>query len=482
MVAFKILERSIGLVSTILLARLLEPGDFGLVAMATAFLGLLLLLTSFSFDVALIQKKNADRHLYDTAWTLNVIFGFLLALILTITAIPLSKFYNEARLENILYVFAFSTLFGGFSNIGPVAFQKELQFHKEFYFLLAKKLTSFSVCMILAFTIHNYWALVWGTFAGKILEILLSYLVHPYRPRFCLTGRKELFSFSMWLFINNSIFFSYHRVADFIISKVAGSHALGVYSIAYELSSLPTTELVAPINRAVLPGYSKMANDSSAIRQGFLNVLSMIALCAIPAGIGIALVADSMVAVVLGDKWFEAIPLIQILATSGVFVALQTNIGSLLVALGKPRYLTILSLIHLLLIFLPLLITLLQSQGVTGIAQAYFISNLLILPINFFVVARLVKLTFRPIASVLWRPIFAAGLMSACLFYSREYLPNYQLLPIQIHLLIEIFLGALSYALGIVLLWSASRFPEGAESFILKKMGFLKLDKFKLTT
>jgi len=173
MVAFKLIERSIGLISTIILARLLEPGDFGLVAMATAFLGLLMLLTSFSFDVVLIQKLNPDRHLYDTAWTFNVIFGCVLAFMLVIAAIPLAQFYNESRLEEILYVLAFSTLLGGFGNIGPVAFRKDLQFHKEFYFQLAKKLIGFTVCMSLAFTLRNYWALVWGTFAGNMMAVLL---------------------------------------------------------------------------------------------------------------------------------------------------------------------------------------------------------------------------------------------------------------------------------------------------------------------
>lgn len=470
MVAFKMVERSIGLVSTIILVRLLEPGDFGLVAMANAFLGLLVLLTSFSFDVALIQKSNAERHLYDTAWTFNVIFGLLLALALVVAAIPVAQFYNEARLENILYVLAVSTFLGGFDNIGPVAFRKDLQFHKEFYFLLAKKLVGFTVCMVLAFTLRNYWALVCGASAGRIFEVLLSYRVHPYRPRFCLSGRKELFGFSMWLFVNNTIFFAYHRMADFIISKVAGSHALGVYSIAYELSNLPTTELVAPINRAVMPGYAKMVDDPAALSQGFLNVLSMIALCAIPAGIGIALVADSMVVVVLGDKWRESIPLIQILGVSGVFVALQTNTGSLYMALGKPHFLTMIALVHLLLLFLPLLIVLLEWHGVTGIAEAYLYSSLVIWPINFFIVARLIKLRFLDYLTVLWRPFLACALMVATVTYTRGFINDYIANMEIIRLPIEISLGAVTYMLSILFLWWASRYPDGAEKFLLSKI------------
>lgn len=468
MVAFKLVERSIGLVSTVILARLLEPGDFGLVAIATAFLSLLVLLTSFSFDVALIQNQNADRNLYDTAWTFNVIFGVSLALALTIAAAPLARFYNEARLENILYLLAAGTLLSGGSNIGPVAFRKDLQFHKEFYFLLAKKLISFIVCMVLAVTLRNYWALVWGSFAGRFLELLLSYRVHPYRPRFCLSSRKELFGFSMWIFVNNTIFFAYHRMADFIVSKVLGSHALGVYTVSYELSNLPTTELVAPINRAVFPAYSKMVGDLGMLRQGFLNVLSIVALCAVPAGIGIALVADLVVVVVLGQKWQEAIPLVQLLAISGVLVALQTNTGSLYMAIGKPHYLTMIALLHVFFLFLPFLVFLLNRHGSIGIAEAYLYSNLIILPINLFVAGRLVQLKISSLLSVLWRPFLACAAMVAFVIFARDYVRIHLFGIDAIRLLTEIGLGALAYVITISFFWWVCRFPEGAEKFIVK--------------
>ena len=471
MVAFKMLERSIGLISTIILARLLEPGDFGLVALATAFLGLLTLLTSFSFDVALIHKQNADRNLYDTAWTFNVIFGILLGITLLIAAIPLAEFYKETRLESILYVLAFSTFMGGFTNIGPVAFRKDLQFHKEFYFLLAKKLIGFTVCMSLAFTLHNYWALVWGTFASQILEVFLSYAVHPFRPKFCLNGRKELFGFSMWLFINNTLFFIHSRMADFIVSKLLGSHVLGVYTISYELANLPTTELVAPINRAVLPGYTKMADDLEVMRQGFLNVLAIIALFAIPASLGISAIAEVLVKVVLGDKWFETVSLIQIFSISGLFIALQTNASVIYNAIGKPRYMSMISLFNILFLFIPALYFLIQLHGVLGIAEAYLISSVLIWPINYSIIKRLINIKWKSILLVIWRPIFSGLIMY---FFIVEYT---QILneshPIEnqvLKLFIMVLSGAFVYIVTDILLWSASRFPDGAEKFIFKKL------------
>jgi O-antigen/teichoic acid export membrane protein len=220
----------------------------------------------------------------------------------------------------------------------------------------------------------------------------------------------------------------------------------------------------------VLPGYSKIAGDPLAIRQGFLNVLSVIALCAVPAGSGIALVADSMVIVVLGEKWREVIPLIQILAVSGVIGALQTNVGSVYMVLGKVRFITIIAFFHTLFLFLPLLIVFLQHNGVMGVAKAYLYSNLIVWPLNYFVVLRLVKIRLLSILAIFWRPFLACGFMIFAVMYGKEIAYFYQIDSEKILLFVEIFIGAITYGTSILLLWWVSRCPDGAERFILSKL------------
>ena len=220
MVFFKLTERSIGLISTVVLARLLLPADFGLVAMAMSMVAVLELLGAFGFDMALIQRQDAQRHHYDTAWTFNVLFSVVSATVLVILAIPAAKFYNEPRLDNIMYFLALSSLLQGFENIGVVAFRKDMTFDKEFRYLLGKKLAAFLVTVPLAFLLRNYWALVIGILTGRSFAVLLSYYVHPYRPRFDLSGRHDLFHFSKWLFISNVFYFLRVRSADFIIVEI----------------------------------------------------------------------------------------------------------------------------------------------------------------------------------------------------------------------------------------------------------------------
>ena len=325
MVLMRFAERGLGLISTIILARLLLPADFGLIAMAMSIIAILELLSEFGFDWALIQNQSAERRHYDTAWTFNLLFGLSVASLLVLIAQLAAQFYNESRLEIVIYALALGTVIRGIENIGVVDFRKHMEFNREFYFLFGKKLITFCVTVPAAFMLRNYWALVIGSLVGRLAGVALSYLMHAYRPRLSLAARHELFHFSKWLFINNILTFARIRSADFVIGRITGTQSLGLFSVAYELANLPTSELIAPINRAVFSGYAKMSGELAVLSRGFLNVMSVIALFALPAGAGVAATADLIVGVFLGENWLAAVPLIQLLAVFGIMSAMQTN-------------------------------------------------------------------------------------------------------------------------------------------------------------
>ena len=176
---FKLLDKSIGLISTLVLVRVLTPSDFGLVAMAMAVVALLELMSAFGFDSALIQRQDTARSHFDTAWTFNVIFGVCIALFLVAMAVPAAAFYREPRLEQMLPVLAIGAVVGGFENIGTVAFRKELNFRMEFIYLFIKRIAVFAVVITLALTLRSFWALIFATIAGKAMAVLISYLLHP---------------------------------------------------------------------------------------------------------------------------------------------------------------------------------------------------------------------------------------------------------------------------------------------------------------
>ncbi len=175
MLLLRVVDRSVGIVSTALLARLLVPGDFGLVAMAMSIIAMIELATSFSFDMALIQKPDVERKHYDTAWTLNIIVATCGALATAALAPAAAWFYEDPRIVPVMFAIGAGWLVSGLDNVGTVNFRRNMDFSTEFRLLAAKRLLTFVVTMVAALALRSYWALVVGMVTGRVLGVVLSY-------------------------------------------------------------------------------------------------------------------------------------------------------------------------------------------------------------------------------------------------------------------------------------------------------------------
>jgi len=155
-------RRMIGLVSTLILARLLTPEDFGIVAMAATVASLLEMLTWTGVDLALIREREPTREHYDTAWTIKILQGVLVALLVLASAPIAAMVFDEPRVAGALALLSLRPVLDGLQNIGVVDFRRDLDFGKEFRFGMYQKLMSFSVVVVLAITLRNYWVMIIG--------------------------------------------------------------------------------------------------------------------------------------------------------------------------------------------------------------------------------------------------------------------------------------------------------------------------------
>ncbi|WP_432377782.1 lipopolysaccharide biosynthesis protein [Duganella sp. P38] len=468
MIGARLTDRAIGMVSTLLLARLLAPDDFGLVAMATAIGGMLDLLGSFSFDLALIQKQNASRRHYDTVWTLNVIFGLLCCAAMVALAVPAAQFYREPRLSTVMYVLSLMYLVNAFANVGVVNFRKELNFRQEFIFIFARRLVTFTITVGAALLLHSYWALLLGMCIGRCVTVAMSYMMNDYRPWFSLAAVRELFHFSKWMLLNNALGFLRHDGCTFIIGRQFGAAGLGVYSVSYEISNLPSTELVAPINRVTFPGFAKMA-EPALIRASYFRLLGMIALLILPVGIGIASVAEPLVLAMLGDKWLQAPGLIAILAISGAICATQTNNASVWLALGRPRQVAVVQAVYLAVLF-PSLYFFMQRDGIVGAGYAYLCAQLVDVAMEMSASRRMLDFAWRDVLAVVWRPLLGVTLMYLAVRWLDHRLLDWHPWP---RLLVDAAAGAAVYIASVVGLWWLSARPNSAEHFCLQRLKVL---------
>lgn len=482
LMGFKLLDKSIGLISTLVLVRILTPSDFGLVAMAMSIVSLLELMGAFGFDSALIQRQDTERSHFDTAWTFNVIFGASIATLLLVLAVPAAEFYRDPRLALMLPALAIGAVFTGFENIGTVAFRKELNFRREFRFLLTKRVAAFVVTITAALTLQSFWALIIGIVAGKIMAVFISYRLHPYRPKFSLAARADLFNFSKWLFISNLIQFLHRRSTDFILGRTVGSYGLGVYNLAAEVAALPSTELIAPLNRAVYPAYAQLSKTHDKLMARFLEVYGLICLIAFPVAVGLYCLAGLVVNLLLGPQWQDAIPIMQILGLCGLVGALQGNMYVVMSAMGQPRANTLLSA-SLLAVSLPAVIYASIQFGALGAAYAHFGASVLGFAGIVVVFTRVTTLPKLNLITVMWRPLLASGLMAAVIYMTQSILEaRWPGLTTAVQLAALVPIGAASYALTLLLLWMAAGRPQSAESvllsFIYRKLP-VKLDFLK---
>ncbi len=468
LMGFKLLDKSIGLISTLVLVRVLTPSDFGLVAMAMAVVALLELMGAFGFDSALIQRQDTARSHFDTAWTFNVIFGVCIALFLVAMAVPAAAFYREPRLEQMLPVLAIGAVVGGFENIGTVAFRKELNFRMEFIYLFIKRIAVFAVVITLALTLRSFWALIFATIAGKAMAVVISYLLHPYRPRFSLAARDDLFNFSKWLFLSNLIQFLGHRSTDFVLGRTVGSYGLGIYNLAAEIATMPSTELIAPLNRAVYPAYAQLSRAREQLLARFFEVYGLISLISFPVAVGLFCLSDLIVALLLGPQWTDAVPIMQILGLCGLVAALQGNMYVVMSAIGKPKVTTYIG--GFLLIFtLPSLVYFSLQYGALGAAYAQLVAASVGFCAIVWVFTAITGATKKYLFALMWRPLAASCLMAVAVLGTKQLLTVLGWdVPLAVRLAGMVLLGAVSYTSVIFVLWWFAGRPESAEKVVMK--------------
>lgn len=482
MLLFRFAERALGLVSTFILARLLVPADFGIVAMAMSVIAIIELASAFSFEIALIQKRELTRAHYDTAWTLNLIFAVACAIATALLAYPATLFYAEPRLAPVMYALAASWVLLGAQNIGVVDFRRNMDFSREFALLVSKKLVAFVITLSLAVTLRSYWALVAGTIAGRAAGLLLSYGMQSYRPRFSMAASRELFSFSGWMLFYNIADVALNKIPQFLIGRIHGPQALGFYTVGAEIAHLPSTDLIAPINRAVFPGYARSAVEPQALKQAFLGVIGVILLFAPPASIGVAVIAEPLVRVLLGEQWMEAVPVIQVLAISGGIFAINSNNVSAYFALGRSKLASLILLFRLALL-IPLLAVLSHRMGILGVAYAELGASIAALAISYPALFRTLKLSWRDYLAAVWRPILAALLMGAAVDMLLARIPaSATTLGAMWQIGAGVAFGVSVYALTLMALWAAVGKPRGAETYLLTRVSEMTMRLKKALT
>lgn len=469
MVLLRFFIKFIGLISTVILARLISPEDFGLVAIVMSIYALIEMMKAFGFDVVLIQKANPSNEMFNTTWTIQLIFGVISSIIMLSIAPFIANSFNDPRLEDLARVIALLFLINGFVNIGIVTFRKELDFKREFLYMSIPKVCAVITTISVAIIYKSYWALICGMFTSSLSQAVLSYVFSKYRPRFCLSEVKGIFSFSSWLLLGSLINYANIRLKDLIVGNMLGAKFTGYVSVGDEIASLPTTEMVAAINRATYPGYAKISDDNHALKMLYINALSFIALLGIPASIGLSLSAPFLVPVMLGEQWIEIVPLIQILGIAYAFICINSNAAYIYLAKGKPKVSTLIALFRAI-VLISIMVLAIDIFGMIGVGYAVLATSLLMFPVYYLFLRQEIPLPVMDYLSILWRPAFASLAMyvtSSQMFFNTS---NDLVTMPALKLIALIAFSIIIYITTIIVLWLLSGRPKSVESLIINRI------------
>lgn len=471
-ISIRVVERVIGFVSTLVLARLLAPADFGVVAMGTAIQGILSALTEFGFTKAIIRMKRPQHGHYSTAFTLNAITSALIAVAL-VAAIPLAKlWYDDDRVAPVLLTLAAMSFIGGFRNLGLARYERALEFRPFFVIALVRKLSSFAVGAICALVWHDYRALLAGMLVGSVVEIAATYRLTRFRPRFTLTRAQELMGFSLWWLAGEMATMLGRRGQDILVGQQLGATTLGQYAVALDLATMPTTEIVAPVMRAVYPGYMQMKDDVGRLYSAFVRVWGVIALLAIPSAVGMACLAPLMTMVVLGPKWVEAAPFMGALALIGALQALNSCYWPMLLTRLGPRIVFKLAALGVGLT-IPIFGAVLWTAGLMPAIAAWIACGIVMLFVGARWLLKDLSGSMMPLLGALIRPAIGATAMAASLLAVQSAFPVGQAWLTGLAALLGLVVfGVVVYAAAIACAWLAAGRPrdsaEGELFFILR--------------
>ncbi len=456
--------RLIGLISTIILARLLVPQDFGLVAMAMLFVGIVEVLGETGQQGALIRHPNPTREHFDTAWTIQFLVSLLLGSVVLLGAPLAGGSFGDPRIVPIIQVLSIRVYLIGFENIGTIMFRKELDFAKEFRFGVYRKLLTFFVTVATALYLRNHWALVIGIVVGEVLSVMLGYLLQPYRPRFSIAKFQEIWHFSFWSWVMTVGGFIYNRLDQYFVAAMGSPALMGLYQLAVEIGRMPSDELIRPLQRALFPTYSKLNHDPAELRDAYLNVLSVIAIFAASTSTGIAFVAEDLVSLLLGPKWMDATPFVFWLSFAAGVTAYSHSVFLILSTMGHIRRSALQAWLRLI-VMVPALWIAGRSFGAEAVAITYLCGVVLLAPTYFMLLKAVLPFSYLSIVSISWRPILAAAVMALVL--SLVPAGGFADQP-ALRLTIMVPLGAVVFAATLLALWAASGRQSGAERAALR--------------
>lgn len=451
-------REAVSFLTFVALSRLLDPEAFGLVALATAFTAFIHIFLDQGFSAAIVQRTELKREHLDTAFWISVLTGLLMAVAGIVASGLVASLYDEPSLAPVLMWLSIGFIFIALSSTQTAILRRKLAFKS----LAARSLTATVVGGIvgvgMAIAGFGVWSLVGMNLARGLAGVIVLWRASDWRPGFHVSKKhyKELFSFGVSVTGNNVLKVLVRRSDDFLIGYFLGPTMLGFYTIGYRFLLMIIRLVTGIVNSVAFPTFSRIQHNPKRIRRAFYRVTHYTNLLAFPIFIGLALLASELIPALFGAEWTQSIPIMQILALSGILQGVLLFNGSILRATGKPSWQFAIMLVTAVCSVIGFLLAV--RLGIVAVAAAFVIVGYLMAPISYIAVRKQIQIDLRTYLGQFALPLFATLIMILIIVGLKFVIHPHGFHP-YFELFIYIAAGALTYSL-VVGLASPSLFRQ----------------------
>jgi len=427
---------------TVVLARLVLPRDYGLIAMVTIFIGFAMQFVDSGLSAAIVQRKTITPAHLSAAFWFNVGLGVLIAGIAAAVAPLIALFYDQPRLVVIMPVLGFGFLLLSPALVQLALFQRAMAYRRVAFTELTSLAVAGTLAIVCAYAGLGVWSLVVFSLTNYAVQTCLLWALSDWRPTLSFDRRafSDLWSFGSHL-LGSTVLGYWNRNADnLLIGRFVGPAALGLYTRAYTFVPQQLLLLAVLLERPVFPALSRIQDDKERVRRAYLRTVAVIGLVTFPLALGLCVMARPFVLTALGSRWSGAIPLVRILSIAGLTDAIGITIGLVFLSQGRSdRYLRW-QFVTGFVILSSFAIGI--HWGAMGVATAYTIASVSLCGPGFMVAGRLIDMSLADVVRATWR-VFAAAAVAAGAAWLTGRALVHATAPIQ--LLAEVFVAGAVY-------------------------------------
>jgi O-antigen/teichoic acid export membrane protein len=440
------------MVVALVLARLLAPHDWGLAAMVLVIAGFVVVFTDSALGVALVQRPNLVEEDRSTVFWTSAAIGLVLLVGGFALAGPIADFYGDPEVEALFAALSIGFFISAVGATQSALFVREMNFRV----LELKQIVATVVGAVAGISIAlgggGAWAIVGQQLAEATASTIILWHLSPWRPSrtFSFASLRRLGGFAGNVFGENLLYQAGRNLSGLLIGRFLGAASLGLYGLATNVILVPFSRIAGPLQQVFFPAFARMSDDRERTADVWIRATRLVAVISLPSLVGLAVVAPDFVAVVLGERWKGATPVIQILAWVGIVQSLQTLTGEVLLALGRASWL--LRFTGLWFVASLGSFALGVQWGVLGVAACYLAATLLVEPVRTYLTARALGVSPWRIVLALGGVAQATALMGAAVLGTRMALVAAGV-PTAARLALLVLLGALVY--GAACLWRA---------------------------